>query len=172
MWTHFLSDRANPFHRIIPTIIDGMGRLSTESRKKLAVLLWHFRSANTRSLPASTRLLILCAVLDGLTKLISGARNTKKAGTEKTWKRASAKAGLSWDRWTRSVFEVWGKHRHLLAHGWLWLGEELDAEEFFTDKARLGCAFLILVAAYCGYEGPIMANPFRNGIVTIRDIKA
>jgi hypothetical protein len=172
MWTHFLSDRTNAFHRIIPTITDGLGQIAPENRKKLTILLWHFRSCDSRNLPSSTRLLILCAVLDGLTKLIAGARNPKKAATEKTWKKASASLGLSWDRWTKGVFEVWGKHRHLLAHGWLWLGEELDVAEFFTDKARLGCAFLTFVAAYCGYEGPIMADPFKNRIITISEIKS
>jgi hypothetical protein len=171
MWTHFLNDRSNAFHRIIPTIADGLEHIPEAERKKLTTLLWHFRSENNRVLPGSTRLLILCAVLDGLTKCIAGARNPKKAATRKMWKRANAKLGFSWDRWTKNVFEVWGKHRHLLTHGWLWLGEELESEEFFTDHARLGCAFLTLVAAYCGYEGPIMADRFKNRIITIRDIK-
>jgi hypothetical protein len=171
MCTHFLNDPGNAFHRIIPTISDGLERISAEARKRLTMLLWHFRSGNSGALPGSTRLLILCAVLDGLTKLITGARNPKKAATEKMWKRASAKLGFSWDKWTKGVFEVWGKHRHLLAHGWLWLGEELEAEEFFADHARLGCAFLTFVAAFCGYEGPILADPFQNRIIIIRDIK-
>jgi hypothetical protein len=171
MWINFRENRQNPIHAIIPTIAEGLGRLPKEDSKKLTTLLWHFRSGNNRGLPSSTRLLILCAVLDGLTKLIAGARNPKKAATRKMWKRASAKLGFSWDRWTKDVFEVWGKHRHLLAHGWLWLGEELDPQQFFTDHARLGCAFLAFVAAYCGYEGPILANPFKNRILVIRDIK-
>jgi hypothetical protein len=172
MWMHFREDRENPIHAIVPTIAEGLGRLPKEDCRKLTSLLWHFRSGDSRDLPPSTRLLILCAVLDGLTKLIAGARNPKKAATKKMWERASAKLGFSWDRWTKDVFEVWGKHRHLLAHGWLWLGEELDGQEFFTDHARLGCAFLTFVAAYCGYEGPIMASPFENRIIVIRDIKA
>jgi hypothetical protein len=171
MWSHCRDDHSNAIHQIIPTIADGLGRLPKEDSKKLTTLLWHFRSGNDRGLPSSTRLLILCAVLDGLTKLIAGARSPKKAATRKMWKRASAKLGFSWDRWTKDVFEVWGKHRHLLAHGWLWLGEEIDAKEFFTDHSQLGCAFLTFVAAYCGYEGPIIANPFENRIITVRDIK-
>jgi hypothetical protein len=171
MWTHFLNDHGNAFHRIIPIIADGLGCISPEDRNRLTTLLWHFRSGNNRALPGSTRLLILCAVLDGVTKLIAGARNPKKAATEEMWKRASATLGFSWARWTKGVFETWGKHRHLLAHGWLWLGEEVGVQEFLTDSARLGCAFLTFVAAYCHYEGPIMADPFRNRIITIRDIK-
>jgi len=171
MWTHFLGDPDNAFHKIIPTIVDGLGRVPRSERKKLTNLLWHFRSGTTRELPSSTRLLILCAVIDGLMKLIAGADDPKKAATDKTWRTASDTLNFSWDGWTKNIFEVWGKHRHLLAHGWLWLTEELDAQEFFTDHAQLGCAFLIVFAAYCGYDGPIMANPFRNRVITIRDIK-
>jgi hypothetical protein len=171
MWTHFLSDQTDPFHRIIPIITDGFSRIPEPERKKLAMLLWHFRSGTIRALPSSTRLLILCAVIDGLMKLIAGARDPEHAATDRTWRKASDTLGFSWDRWTKDVFEVWGKHRHLLAHGWLWLGAELNAQEFFTDHAQLGCAFLTFVAAYCGYEGPIMADPFKNRIITISDIK-
>jgi len=78
MWMHFREDRQNPIHAIIPTIAEGLGRLPKEDSKKLTTLLWHFRSGDSRDLPSSTRLLILCAVLDGLTKLIAGARNPKK----------------------------------------------------------------------------------------------
>ncbi len=172
MRTHFLDDSTSTFHRIIPTIADGLARIRNEDRHKLATLLWHFRSGTSRDLPASTRLLILCAVLDGLMKLIAQASDPKNAATDKTWRRASDTLGFSWNRWTKDLFEVWGKHRHLLGHGWLWLGEELDVQEFFTDHARLGCAFLTFVAAYCGYDGPIMADPFKNRIITIADIKA
>lgn len=172
MWTHFLNDQGSLFHRIVPIIADGLSRLEEPEHKKLTMLLWHFRTGTIRSLPSSTRLLILCAVIDGLMKLIGGARDPQHAATDKTWHAASDALGLSWDKWTKNIFEVWGKHRHLLAHGWLWLGEELDVAEFFTDEARLGCAFLTFVAAYCGYDGPIMADPFKNRIITISDIKA
>ncbi len=171
MWAHFLGDHDNAFHKIIPTIVDGLGRVPGSERKKLTNLLCHFRSGMTRELPSSTRLLILCAVFDGLMKLIAEARDPDNAATDKTWRKASDMLELSWDRWAKEVFETWGKHRHLLSHGWLWLTEELDAQEFFTDHARLGCAFLTFVAAYCGYDGPIMADPFKNRIITIRDIK-
>jgi hypothetical protein len=171
MWTHFLSDTDNAFHKIIPIIADGLGRIPESERAKLAKLLWHFRSGTSRELPSPTRLLILCAVIDGLMKLIAGADDPTKTATDKTWRNASDTVGFSWDRWTKEVFQVWGKHRHLLAHGWLWLGEEIDAQEFFTDHARLGCAFLTFVAAYCGYDGPIIANPFENRIINIADIK-
>jgi hypothetical protein len=105
-------------------------------------------------------------------KLIAGADDPKKTATDKTWRTASDTLKFSWDRWTKQIFDVWGKHRHLLAHGWLWLTEESDAQEFFTDQAQLGCAFLTFVAAYCGYEGPIMADPFKNRILNISDIKS
>jgi hypothetical protein len=171
MWTHFLDDPDNAFHKIIPTIVDGLGCVPGLERKKLTNLLWHFRSGTSRELPSSTRLLILCAVIDGLMKLIAGADDPKNAATDKTWRTASDTLNFSWDGWTKNIFEVWGKHRHLLAHGWLGLTEELDAQEFFTDHARLGCAFLTFVAAYCGYDGPIMADPFKNRVITIRNIK-
>jgi len=171
MSTHFLNDKSNAFHRIVPIIADGLMRIPNENRKKLTTLLWHFRSGMSRDLPSSTRLLILCAVIDGLMKLVAGAHDPKNAATDKTWRKASDSLGFCWDKWTKDVFEVWGKHRHLLGHGWLWLGEELGPQEFFTDHARLGCAFLTFVAAYCGYEGPIMADPFKNRIIRIRDIK-
>jgi hypothetical protein len=171
MWTHFLSHPENAFHRIIPTITDGLGRIPESDRKKLTNLLWHFRSGTIGALPSSTRLLIVCAVIDGLMKLIAQVSDPENAVTGKTWRAASDKLNFSWDHWTKDIFEVWGKHRHLLAHGWLWLTEELDAQEFFTDQARLGCAFLTFVAAYCNYDGPIMADPFKNRIITIRDIK-
>jgi len=80
MWTHFLGDPDNAFHKIIPTIVDGLGRVPRSERKKLTNLLWHFRSGTTRELPSSTRLLILCAVIDGLMKLIAGADDPKKKG--------------------------------------------------------------------------------------------
>jgi len=171
MWTHFLTDRASLFHRIIPIITDGLRRLGEPERKKLTMLLWHFRTGTIRSLPSSTRLLILCAVIDGLMKLIGGARDPQHAATDKTWRKANDALEFSWDNWTNDIFEVWGKYRHLLAHGWLWLMEESDAQEFFTDHARLGCALLTFVAAYCGYDGPIMADPFKNRILTISEIK-
>jgi hypothetical protein len=171
VWAHFREDHTNPFHQIIATITDGLGRLSAGNYKKLTTLLWHFRSGNSPTVPSSTRLLTLCAVLDGLMKLVAEAEDKSHAATNKTWRKASDTLGFIWDQWTKNVFETWGKHRHLLAHGWLWLGEELDAAEFFTDHARLGCAFLTLVAAHCGYEGPIIADPFKNRVNTIADLK-
>ena len=171
MWVHFLSDTDNVFHKIIPIITDGLERIPESDRAKLAKILWHFRSGTNRELPSSTRLLILCAVIDGLMKLIAEARDPEHAATDKTWRKANDVLGFSWDKWTSGILEVWGKHRHLLAHGWLWLTEELDAQEFFTDHARLGCAFLTFVAAYCGYDGPIMADPFNNRMINIAEIR-
>ena len=105
-------------------------------------------------------------------KLIAGADDPKKAATDKIWRKASDTLHFSWDRWTKNIFEVWGKHRHLLGHGWLWLTEELSPQEYFTDHALLGCAFLTFVAAYCGYTGPIIADPFKNAVLDIRTIKS
>ena len=53
---------------------------------------------------------------------------------------------------------VAGVSRRTCAHGWLWLTEESDAQEFFTDHARLGCAFLTFVAL--------------KGIVTMKNSEA
>ncbi len=173
MWAHFYGKSESAIHSIIPTIVDGLAEIPVDRRERLITLLWHFRSGNNRDLPSSTQLLMLCAVLDGLMKLIAGAGDpSEKPATDKTWRKASDTLGLSWERWTTDVFKTWGKHRHLLAHGWLWLGEDLEGDEFFVDHARLGCAFVTFVAAYCGYEGPVLADPFENRIITIRDIKA
>lgn len=172
VWAHFHGKPESAIHSIIPTIIDGLAEIPSDRRERLTTLLWHFRCGNIRELPSSTQLLILCAVLDGLMKLIVGADPSAKPATDKTWRKASDIVGFSWDRWTSDVFKVWGKHRHLLAHGWLWVGEELEGDEFFVDHARLGCAFLTFVAAYCGYDGPILADPFENRIITIHDIKS
>jgi len=172
MWSKLREDAHNPVRRMIPTIAGGLERMAGDNRNRLTMLLWHFRSGTLTVLPSSTRLLILCAVLDGLMKLIAGVRDpAEKPATNKTWRKASDTLGLSWDRWTNDVFELWGKHRHLLTHGWLWLGEAGDVKEFFADYPRLGCAFLTLVAAYCGYDGPILADPFQSRISSIGDLK-
>lgn len=173
MWSSLREDTDSPVRRIIPTIADGLERMAEDNRDRLTTLLWHFRSGSLPELPSSTSLLILCAVLDGLMKSIAGVRDpAERPATDKTWRKASDTLGLSWDRWTKDVFELWGKHRLLLTHGWLWLGESGDVKEFFADYPRLGCAFLTLVAAYCGYDGPILADPFKNRIVNMREIKS
>ncbi|MDB6149617.1 MAG: hypothetical protein JWQ44_1065, partial [Chthoniobacter sp.] len=69
------------------------------------------------------------------------------------------------------VFELWCKHRHLLRHGWLGLEKEGDVEQFYSDYPRLGCSFLTFVATYCGYDGPILAEPFKRRMSVIRDLK-
>lgn len=118
MWAHFHGDQANPFHRIIPIITGGLRRISESQRKKLTMLLWHFRTGTLRTLPSSTRLLILCAVIDGLLKLIAEARDPEHAATDKTWQKANDVLGFSWDKWTSGIFEVWGKASSF-ARSWL-----------------------------------------------------
>lgn len=131
-WDHFRAEPQNPIHSIISTIADGLGRLSQQERSRLTTLLWHFRSGNIGELPSSTRLLILCAVIDGLMKLIAGFNDPKeKPATDRTWRAAAKAVGLAWDEWMKSVFELWGKHRHLLSHGWLWVEEDKPAADFF-----------------------------------------
>ena len=52
----------------------------------------------------------------------------------------------------------------------LWLPEQAPVGRFFADYPRLGCAFMILLAALCGYQGPIVANPFESQEITIASI--
>lgn len=151
----------------IPTITDGLAGLSEQERDRLGTLLWNVRSSALGDLPSSTKLLILCAAIDGLMKLIAGA----DLGTSATWRRASDRIGLNWDRWTSGIFELWGQHRHDLSHGRLWIPEDAPIDQFFTDYPRLGCAFMTVIAAFCGYEGPVIADPFSSRAVVIRELK-
>jgi len=48
--------------------------------------------------------------------------------------------------------------------------ENISGGPLTTIAATIGCAFLTFVAAYCGYHGPIMADPFSNRIINIAEI--
>src|SRR5690606_1659386 len=96
--------RASKLANIIPTVADGLATLSGEERERLGTLLWNVRSSALGDLPESTKLLILCSAFDGLMKLIVN----EKLGTDKTWRGASDRLGLSWE-WTQTIFELWGK---------------------------------------------------------------
>jgi hypothetical protein len=169
MNAHFRSDPKNEVHAIIAAIADGLRRFDSETREKLAVLLWHFRGATHKELPSSLKLLTHCAVLDGLIKLIAGYRShNEDAPTTKAWAKAHAALGLPWDKDANPLFnELFGKHRHVLAHGWLWRDETTPVGEIFEDLAGLGMGFIFLVAAYCGYRGPILVDPYRNKMTVI-----
>jgi hypothetical protein len=172
MWSRQLSDLANSVRTLIPCFAEGVQRLNPQSRQRLATLLWHFRSGNISALPPSTQLLIVCASVDGLMKLVAGVETPKaKAKTDLTWRKANDVLGFCWDKWTSDVFALWGKHRHMLAHGWLSDDAGSSIKDFFPDHAQLGCAFNTVAAAYCGYEGPILADPFEDRVLTISDIK-
>lgn len=124
-------------------------------------------------MPESTKVLMLCSALDGLLQLIAGAADGSKwLKTNSLWRKASEQLGLSWDRWTEDIFEMRGKYRDTLAHGRLWMPEEHPIDQHFTDYARLGCAFMTLIAARCGYDGPIIADPLEPRKVIIGEIKA
>ena len=71
-----------------------------------------------------------------------------------------------------TLMEIRKKHRDSLAHGRFWeFGNESD-DSYFTDYPRLGCAFMTIIAAYCGYEGPISANPIGGAVGRISKLKA
>lgn len=161
------SEANSPLRSIIPTITEGLGRLRVEDRSRLSTLLWNVRSSALGDLPSSTKLLVVCAAIDGLLRVIAGDQHDTSA----LWHQANDRLGLSWDEWTSEIFELRGRHRHNLSHGRLWLPEESPADSFFTDYPRLACAFMILFATFCGYEGPIVASPFESREITIASIR-
>ena len=171
LWVEHLSAaESDPIRSIIPTIDEGLGALPAEQQKRVHILLWHMRSCALADLPDTTKLLIICTVLDGLTKLVANAQQDAKPATSHNWKTASSKLGLKWD-WTQKVFELWGKHRHLLSHGWLWNPNEDDdtasSAAFFEDYPRLGSAFILMVARLCGYRGAILLHPLNYEVGSI-----
>jgi len=170
LWYHLQSNPSDPIHKVIPSIADGFRNLKERQRQRLLNLLWHVRCTSSSSVPYSTRLLTICAVLDGMTKLVTDSEPTDKLSTNMTWKNANYALGLSWEKWTHSIFELWGKYRHKLSHGWLWIDEESKSNTFFTDYPVLGCAFHLMAARLCGYNGCVMRDPFKNKIINISDI--
>jgi hypothetical protein len=138
--------------KIIPRIVEGLGQMPSEHFGSIRQLLWHVLSADLGELPPATQLLIVCSALDGLMKVIGGDQNH----TLKEWKSAALAAGLSWEEWVSGIMEIRKKHRDNLSHGRLWILEEISNEAYFEDYPQLGCAFMTVIAAYCGYEGPII----------------
>lgn len=161
-----------PEDSIIAHIADGLRGLPLVQHERLATLLWHMRSNVLSELPPATRLLIVCALLDSMTKLVCGLQPDDKPATDKTWRKASDTLGLSWESWTRDIFELWGKYRHKLSHGWLWLDEVVDTQVFYKDYPRLVCAFNLLVACLCGFRGRVLAYPYSSEIINITEILA
>jgi hypothetical protein len=161
------SQPTDSLFRIIPIIAEGFGKLSLEDRRRINILLWNVRSSSLGDLPCSTNLLVVCAAIDGLLRVIgSDCKNTPNL-----WREANNRLGFSWDKWTSKIYELRGRHRPELSHGRFWLPEESISESFFTDYPELGCAFMILIAAFCGYEGAIVAHPFKGREITIASLR-
>lgn len=172
LWSTYHGQRSSPLYSIVPTVAAGLSRMDPTERKRTETLLWIVRSSDLSAMPESTKLLMLCSALDGLLQLIAGAADgSKRLKTNSLWRKASDQLGLSWDKWTEGIFEMRGKYRDTLAHGRLWIPEERPIDQHFTDYARLGCAFMTLIAARWGYDGPMIADPLEPRKVIIRDIK-
>lgn len=153
---------------IVPTIADGFRGIPPEKYDQIHTLLWHVLASDTADAPASIKLLIVCSALDGLMKTIGGDLDN----SIKEWKKAAENVGIPWEGWMSTLMEIRKKHRDSLAHGRFWeFGSESD-DSFFTDYPRLGCAFMAIIAAYCGYEGPISANPIGGAVGRISKLKA
>jgi hypothetical protein len=172
LWHTYFSERTNPLFSIIPTVARGLATLRPNERERIETLLWHVHSSDMSKLPRSTQMLILCSALDGMVEVIAGVDNKiKRLATDKLWRRANDTLGFSWESWLKGIFALRGKYRHDLSHGRLWLPEERDFAEDMGDYARLGCAFMTLIAARCGYEGPLMADPYQRRKVIIRSLR-
>lgn len=172
MWMNIREMPADPLHQIIPTVAEGLATLSIPFQKGLETMLWQFRSMELSDLPGSTKLLMICAILDGTMKLLAGEDDpTTKPKTNRVWKAGCAAAGLSWEKWGDELFELYGKHRQHLAHGWLWLPSGDNPQVYFADYPKLCGGLNTLVAAACGYEGRILTNAFRSGTVIIKSLK-
>jgi hypothetical protein len=172
MWMNIRETPADPLHQIIPTVAAGLVTLPAPFQEGLETMLWQFRSMELSDLPGSTKLLMICAILDGTMKLLAGKTDpTKSSPTNKVWKAGCAAAGLSWDKWGDELFELYGKHRQHLAHGWLWIPSSDNPEVYFADYPKLCGGLNTLVAAACRYEGRILTNAFRSGTVIIKSLK-
>ena len=170
LWASLRSDRSSALHSLVPCIADGLRRISSAQRDKLTSLLWHMRAISLARLPQSLQMLTMCAIVDAMTKLVAGVEPDDKPATDKTWKAAGVSLGISWEKWMSDVFELWGKYRHTLSHGWLWVGDVMEPQVFFADFPKLGSSFLVMVARVCGYAGPILVDPFSSRILQIQDI--
>jgi len=152
---------------IIPRIAVGWGKHHQEVRDRLETFLWNVRSSISTDLPASTQTLILCAALEGLVDTIVGSSD----GTARErWRRACNVLQISWEPWGFAMFERWRDPRNILAHGSFWLAEQAEPASFFNSHPQLVGAFNIMIAAFCGYRGPIVCNAFEMGIKRIDDL--
>lgn len=104
----------------------------------------------------------------------SGIRTTGDVGSGKTkdeWQEAARLSVLDWQDYLLPTMEIRKKHRDHLSHGRLWILEDASSDAYFTDYPRLGCAFMTIIAALCGYSGPIVTHPFRGDISKISDFR-
>jgi len=170
LWATYASEKNSPLHRVIPTIEHGLKLLPKITQQRVETLLWHVRMADLASVPEETKLMTVCSAFDGLWQLVIEVADGKRLDTDKLWKAGAKRLGLSWERWAKEIFELRGKYRHHLSHGRLWLHEDGGFEEM-DDYARLGCAFMLLVAAYCGYDGPVLADPYQPRKAVISELK-
>ena len=153
---------------MIPSIAEGFRRFPVEKYKQLKHLLWNVIAADLGELPSKTKILIICAALDGLMKVIG--RDRGSGHTMDEWQEAAKITGISWN-WLSEIMDTRKKHRDDLSHGRLWmLGNNAD-NSFFTDYPSLGCAFMIMIAAWAGYSGLINENPMGQKILKIDDLK-
>lgn len=171
LWATYFSEKSNPIYRIIPTVEAGMRKLKRSERNRIETLLWHVRSTHFSELPHSTKMLVLCSAIDGLLQLVTGTENDlRRQPTDTLWRKASKELNLPWEKWMNQIFDLRGRHRHDLAHGRLWLPDERGVDDFH-EYARLGCAFMTMIAARCGYEGPILADPYKPQKIVISDLR-
>ena len=172
LWANVSGFDGDPLHKIIPTITEGFGSLTPTMQEGIKKLLWQFRATELSDLPPTTKLLMVSAILDGMTKVLAGKTDPNdKSPTDKTWKAGVETAGLSWEKWGSPLFELFGKYRHNLAHGWLWHSSFEDPSAYFTDYPQLCGGLNVLIAASCGYEGRILTNAFRSQATEIASIK-
>lgn len=155
-------------HSMISTIADGFSAMDPGQRKKLDELLWNVKSSALGDLPPLTKMLILCSASDGLTKLLG--KDMGPGNTLDEWKLIAKNLGISWG-WMEEVMSVRKKYRDDLSHGRLWQSDDFSYDEYYLDYPRLGCAFMTVIAAYCGYDGLIVASPFGNIVEEIAAIK-
>lgn len=151
----------------ISSMADGLGKMPPEKFHLIKQLVWNVVSSDTADLPPATHILIICSALDGLMKVIGG----DKKDTLKEWKSAANETGLSWEGWLSNIMETRKKHRDHLSHGRFWILEEISNEAYFEDYPQLGSAFMAMIAAYCGYNGPVVTHPLNGKVANISDLK-
>lgn len=166
-WSYF-EKQENPIHAIIPTIAAGILSLEKIESGRIKELFWHVLSSDLSTVPYSTKILNLCAAIDGLMQVVTGNADTENPpGFNQMLKSTGNVLGLS--EWVEKTLSIRKKYRNDFAHGRLWLRDE--NLEHMHDYAQLGCAFMTIIAARCGYEGPILADPFGPRQVIISALK-